>query len=635
MASGNRRGRPGRWLLGLTAVVVAAVGFGTWRWHSQPAPDLITRGVEAYTRGDWNTASDLARRRLKQEADDPRALRLLARGAARLGRDGSASAVYARLGKEGMEVEDHYLSGRILDRGDLKDLALKAWATALEVDPNHPETLDEVTRLLFRSQRPDEAARAAERLARQPGWQARGLLLLGSIRDEINDPGGAAEAFRRALAHDPAVLSKSHDPARLGKQVARAFLRVAKPDEARPPLEGILAGGPDPEASWLLSRVALQAGETAEVSASLAKAGPYRADHPLEPEPGPYVGAGRCTPCHPATSRAGLGSRHAHTFHSGVELKDLPIPEHPIPDPDNQKVTHTLKRDGDRLVVETHIEDKLFRALIEYAFGTRDRYVTMASRDDKGQYRALRLSHYQSAEGSGWDKTSGDSLPPRVEADYLGRRIDVRDGVVRCLFCHTTNARGGRDRDGPESADRGIGCERCHGPGGNHLAAVGANLDDPAIINPALADSEGITRLCSECHVLGHSEPSTSRADPDWVRSQGVTLTWSRCYTESGGSFTCLTCHDPHHKVETRPVAYVARCLSCHSASADVTEAPPPVPAPASPNLPVAAPRRVACPVSPARDCLNCHMPKVRNAVLHTDLTDHYIRVRDRPDAGK
>ena len=635
MTSGSRRGRRGRWLLGMTALVVAAVGFGTGRWRSRPAPDLMARGVAAYRRGDWSAASDLARLRLKQEADDHKALRLLARGAARLGRDGSATAIYTRLGKGRMEVEDHYLSGRILDRGDRKELALKAWATALEVDPNHPETLDEVTRLLFQSQRPDEAARAAERLARQPGWQARGLLLLGSIRDEINDPSGAAEAFRRALEHDPAVLSKAHDPSKLSKQVARAFLRVAKPDDARPPLEGVLAEGPDPEASWLLSRVALQAGEAARAAASLTKAGPYRADHPLEPEPGPYVGAGRCAPCHPATHRAGLGSRHARTFHSGAELKDLPIPEHPLPDPDNPEVAHALKWDGDRLLVETRIEDKLFRALVEYAFGTRDRYVTMASRDDKGQYRALRLSHYRSAEGSGWDKTSGDALPPLVEADYLGRRIDVRDGVVRCLYCHTTNARAGSARVGPESADRGIGCERCHGPGGNHVAAVGAKLTDPAIINPALADSGGITKLCSECHVLGHSEPSTSRADPDWLRSQGVTLTWSRCYTESGGSFTCLTCHDPHRDAEPRPVVYEAKCLSCHSAPAGTTEAPPPVPAQSVSNPPPEAPRHAVCPVSPARDCLSCHMPKVRNAVLHTNLTDHYIRVRDRPVAGE
>ena len=520
-----------------------------------------------------------------------------------------------------MEVEDHYLSGKILDRVDRKDLALKAWATALEVDPNHPETLDEVTRLLSKTGRPDEAARAAERLARQPGWQARGLLLLGSIRDEINDPGGAAEAFRRALAHDPAALAKSHDPAKLGKQVARAFLRVAKPDEARPPLEGILAEGPDPEASWLLSRAALQAGETAEASASLAKAGPYRADHPLEPEPGPYVGEGRCAPAMPATHHAAPRQPARPHLPLGCGADGPPDPGAPPPRP-RQPEGHARPEAGRR---SAHGRD-----------AHRGQALPRPGRIRVRDARPLRDDGQPRRQGA-------ISRPPALALPF-GRRLGVGQDVGRLappagrgrlpgpsdrrarrrrpmpLLPHD-QWRGGKDRVGPESADRGIGCERCHGPGGNHLAAVGAGLADPAIINPALADSEGITKLCSDCHVLGHSEPSTSRADPDWVRSQGVTLTWSRCYTESGGSFTCLTCHDPHRNAETRPAAYEAKCLSCHSR-----------PPPANSRR---RPRRVACPVSPARDCLGCHMPKVRNAVLHTDLTDHYIRVRDKPDAGK
>jgi formate-dependent nitrite reductase cytochrome c552 subunit len=32
------------------------------------------------------------------------------------------------------------------------------------------------------------------------------------------------------------------------------------------------------------------------------------------------------------------------------------------------------------------------------------------------------------------------------------------------------------------------------------------------------------------------------------------------------------------------------------------------------------------CPVNPARGCIACHMPAVKNAVAHSTFTDHNIR---------
>ena len=54
----------------------------------------------------------------------------------------------------------------------------------------------------------------------------------------------------------------------------------------------------------------------------------------------------------------------------------------------------------------------------------------------------------------------------------------------RCLFCHTTNFRAVLDEKGPEAKDLSIGCERCHGPGGHHIAAAEAGFADLAILNP-------------------------------------------------------------------------------------------------------------------------------------------------------
>jgi hypothetical protein len=84
-------------------------------------------------------------------------------------------------------------------------------------------------------------------------------------------------------------------------------------------------------------------------------------------------------------------------------------------------------------------------------------------------------------------------------------------------------------------------------------------------------------------------------------------MTTSRCYTESEGGMSCLTCHDPHRDDDQPASFFEGKCLGCHA--------------------PTTGGSQTSCRVNPAKDCLNCHMPKMPVAVLHTSLTDHYIRV--------
>src|SRR5262249_33985440 len=145
----------------------------------------------------------LARSRLKEAPEDQEALRLAARATARQDRDPAAISTYSRLELRLMTAEDYFLLGRALSRTGQDDLALKSFEVARAADPERLEMLDELAQVYFRTDRPAAAVALAERLAREPSWEARAQLMLGTFRAELNDPAGAVRALRRAFALDP------------------------------------------------------------------------------------------------------------------------------------------------------------------------------------------------------------------------------------------------------------------------------------------------------------------------------------------------------------------------------------------------------------------------------------------------
>jgi tetratricopeptide (TPR) repeat protein len=89
----------------------------------------------------------------------------------------------------------------------------------------------------------------------------------------------------------------------------------------------------------------------------------------------------------------------------------------------------------------------------------------------------------------------------------------------------------------------------------------------------------------------------------------------SRCFLESKGALTCLSCHDPHQSLPTgqEAVSYFStRCRTCHESALAAL---------------VASGKHTG-----SSDCISCHMPQRRTEdVVHAVVTDHFIQ-RFRPD---
>ena len=123
---------------------------------------------------------------------------------------------------------------------------------------------------------------------------------------------------------------------------------------------------------------------------------------------------------------------------------------------------------------------------MDYAFGSGDRGKTLVGREASGPAFELRLSVYHEGKQSVWDVTSGQPEHPAVALGFLGMPL-TDDAARACLGCHVTNPESLLGTPGPEAADPAIGCEKCHGPGGNHLLAAAARFPDLAIARPSLA----------------------------------------------------------------------------------------------------------------------------------------------------
>ena len=278
---------------------------------------------------------------------------------------------------------------------------------------------------------------------------------------------------------------------------------------------------------------------------------------------------------------------------------------------------------------------------VDYAMGSGNHVRTYLHGNPNGTLDELPLAWY-AEKGGYW------AMNPGYDTDGY---IAPRKIAYECMFCHNGYPRipAGNERANSvpvyEGAlPEGIDCQRCHGPGERHVqlartAGASEAAMRGAIFNPAHLAGEKQMEVCMQCHLQ-----TTSRRLPAAIRrfdrgpfdyrageplsgfllyfdrtpggeerveivSSVTRLRESKCYLESKGAMTCLTCHDPHDipRGEAAPKHYNGVCGQCHREAFQAL---------------VKAGRHTG-----GSDCISCHMPKRRtDDVVHAVITDHRIQ---------
>lgn len=232
--------------------------------------------------------------------------------------------------------------------------------------------------------------------------------------------------------------------------------------------------------------------------------------------------------------------------------------------------------------------------------------------EEKGFYYESRLSFYPKLERLDYTPGHSRSAPTQLEG-ALGRQMFEAE-TSSCFGCHTTAATTS-GRFYPQGLMPGVTCEACHGPGVKHVAAMKAGEFERGkklVLNPSGLRPVDSVDFCGACHrttwdVLLMGNPRIMN-----VRFQPYRLAKSPCWGKGDARLTCIACHNPHQQQSHDAASYDPACLRCHAGTQG--------------SQPTSERPGAPCPVAKEK-CVECHMPKYKVDEVHTEFTDHYIRI--------
>jgi predicted CXXCH cytochrome family protein len=220
-----------------------------------------------------------------------------------------------------------------------------------------------------------------------------------------------------------------------------------------------------------------------------------------------------------------------------------------------------------------------------------------------------------------------------------------------CYSCHVSREQKNFDvqelRYRTTWQDFGVNCERCHGPGREHVAKAAESVHTKAtvtlkgtIVNPSRLDAARSTMICAQCHSfrdiyvdgfnaganyydfflpvmeyrLPNSQDPAFWADgrPRWFSNEAVAFWQSQCFLKGGA--TCTSCHSRAHdiNIDSNPqlqATNAALCTRCHTVIGARISAHTHHP-----------------PGSSGSSCVECHMPSTVIGI-NAHFRDHSIGI--------
>jgi predicted CXXCH cytochrome family protein len=335
-----------------------------------------------------------------------------------------------------------------------------------------------------------------------------------------------------------------------------------------------------------------------------------------------YAGDKACAGCHPGETAAQSGSGHQHTLWPAARRAlARRLNGQRFADPENPGVEWSYQLQGDDLEAVRHGLLKVERMRLQFGIGS-------------GKHGVSFVNVVPGAEGSpdpsGIEhrfsylvRTAKMEITPGQERDDA-KRLQVLEGpfgrelspvrLKDCLRCHVTLLGEKHGHIDPAAMIPNVSCERCHGPGRDHIEAVRRGETEDLKMPMTLLTEPGYqVEQCGECHRMPSNVPQSSihPDNPQIVRFQSLGLMQSACFDDGRSTLKCSSCHEVHGRTSRDTLAYESVCLECHQAGGP----------------------RQACPISPRKDCVGCHMPR-REVPGGFMFTDHWIRTPGRSVDG-
>jgi hypothetical protein len=351
-----------------------------------------------------------------------------------------------------------------------------------------------------------------------------------------------------------------------------------------------------------------------------------------------YVGMAACAKCHAEIHRQWTHSRHSkmvqpatkESVQGNFKLQQVKL----------RGQNYGLREhDGVFYITETYLNGKPQEHRVDYTLGNRriQHYLTTLA-DGK----VIVLPPSWDVTRKGWFHNLDIADPDEVEG------VQVQVWNKQCYSCHVSQQEKNFDVDKnvykTAWLDFGTNCERCHGPGSEHVAHYSAATPPkgPAsdIVVQTRLDATRNTMVCAQCHsfrdifakgfsagddyynyfvpILQYNQPRDK--DPAYwddgrtrrFSNDAYGLWQSECFLKGGA--TCVACHSSVHEVEIeknpqlRPSAN-ALCTRCHVQIGEKISA----------HTHHAA-------GSTGSSCIECHMPRTVFSIK-AEIRDHSMSV--------